>query len=112
MLRSVRRTRLEAWPNARPSFRAILRGSLCSHLRMRAVAFCGPLERATHLLPHRRPAAVPPSPTLAENLKSRIGHRNGVLQLDETARRMLQRGLHRDHHAGFERAVRVLVGIG
>ena len=56
----------------------------------------------------RRPRSVPAARALAVNLVAVVGDDHGVLQLDEAARRMHQRGLHRDHLAGFERHV----GIG
>src|SRR5437868_9660739 len=64
------------------------------------------------LLAHRGPTTIPAACPLAENLKPRVGYGDRVLQLDEAAGRMLQRGLDRDHHAGFEGPVRVFVGVG
>src|SRR6185503_11492112 len=44
-------------------------------------------------LARRRPAAIPAAPALAEYFEAGFGHRDGVFQLDEAARGVLQRGL-------------------
>src|SRR2546426_753273 len=45
--------------------------------------------------PHRRAAAVPAATALAIDFEAGVGDHNGVLELDESTLRMLQRGLHR-----------------
>ena len=81
--------------------------------RLPGVAVSRPARRARrpNLLTQRGAAAVPAAAALAEDLEAGVGDDHRVLELDEAARGMLQRGLDRDHHAAFERAVRVLVGV-
>ena len=50
-----------------------------------------------------RPRFIPPARAFAVDLMAGIGHRHGVFQFDEAARRVQQRGFHRHHHAGFQR---------
>src|SRR5262245_31121511 len=60
----------------------------------------------------RGAAAVPAARALAIDVAALVGDDRRVLELDEAALGMLHRGLDRDHHAGLERAVRVVVVIG
>ena len=54
------------------------------------------------------PRSIPAARALAVDLVARVGHHHGVLQLDEAARRMLERGLDRHHRADFQRNVGVV----
>src|SRR5215204_5721634 len=61
--------------------------------------------RATGSLPPWRfgGGAVPATRAVVKDIMTNLRHRDGVLQLDEAAARMLQRGLDRKHHARLER---------
>src|SRR6266545_7563320 len=62
--------------------------------------------------PHRRAAAVPAATALAIDFEAGTGDHDGVLELDESTLRMLQRGLHRHHHSSFERALGIVGVVG
>src|SRR5664280_1703325 len=64
--------------------------------------------RVRALVPYCGPRPVPAACALAVHLMAGIGDDHSVFQFDEAAARMQQRGLDRDHLAGFERKV----GIG
>src|SRR6202040_377163 len=52
--------------------------------------------------------AIPAAGAIAVNLVPGRRHCDGIFELDEAAARMQQRGLDRNHHAGFERPLRVI----
>ena len=52
--------------------------------------------------------AIPAAGAIAINLVPGRRHCHSILELDEAAARMQQRGLDRNHHAGFERPLRVI----
>ena len=85
---------LDNTPGANWKLRVVTSGPVnCAVTRRRAV-------RAL-----RAPCPVPAADAVAVNLEAVRLHDHGIFQLDEAAARMLQRGLHRHHHAGFERPV-------
>ena len=61
---------------------------------------------------HSRSAAVPAAAAFAIDVAALVGDHDRVLELDESALGMRQRGLDRDHHAGLERPLGVVVVIG
>ena len=55
---------------------------------------------------------IPASPLITEADATLFGDRNRILELDEAALGMRQRGLDRNHHAALQRPVRVVVVVG
>lgn len=59
-----------------------------------------------------RAGDVPAPSAVAISLPTSLGHRQRVLQLDETASRMKQRCLDRDDHTHFEGPIGMIGGVG
>src|SRR5262245_44477228 len=55
--------------------------------------------------------AVPTAAGIAERLEAAVRDRDRVLELDEAAPWMLHRRLDRNHHAAFERAIRIVTAV-